>query len=253
MKTLLKHDFIHLLKTKKFIIIPAVVALTSLFSPLTAMYLPQLINSLSNIDGLIISLPEPTVMDAYAQYFSDLNETILFLIIFIAISIFIKDKTKGMFPMILSKPISRRNYLLSKFITFMVLTTISLLVGILCFSFYTYVLFEELSFIDFLISNLFQLIYFGFIVALCMFFATVNKSYVTALMSSFGVYLLLIFLSIFNIAPFKYFPNKLTTLYYQIILKEVDMDVLLISTVVTLVVTMILIISSIKLLEKQEL
>ncbi|XMB86380.1 ABC transporter permease subunit [Mycoplasmatota bacterium WC44] len=252
MKTLIKYDLIYLFKTKKFIIFPAVVGIFSLLSPIMAMYLPEIINYLLSLEGITIELSDPTVMDAYMQYLSEMNETILYVIIFFAISTFITDKTKGMQPMILSKPVSRSKYLLSKFITFILLITISLIIGILGFSLYTYVLFEELAFISFLLSNMLQLLYFVFITSICLFFATIHKTYLAALLSSFGVYIVFSIISIITVAPFKYFPTTLISIFPDVILDVAEGKTIWISVTLTLLMIVTLIYSSIKIFIKQE-
>ncbi|QVK20525.1 ABC transporter permease subunit [Mycoplasmatota bacterium] len=252
MITLIKYDLNYLLKTKKFIIISVVVGIFSLLSPIMAKYLPELLNSLMTPEGIQITIPEPTVMDAYRQYFSDMNETILFVILFFAISIFISEKTKGMLPLILSKPISRRDYIISKFITLIILITISQIIGILGFSLYTYVLFDEIAFGSFLLSNIPQLLYFVFVISICLFFATIHKSYLAALLSSFGVYFVLALLSVITVGPFKYFPVSLTKLFSQIILNVADVKDILISLAVTLVMIIGLVYGSIKIFTNQE-
>ena len=119
MKTLLKYDFLFLFKTKKFIIFPVLFGLFAMMSPLVAYYLPEILNMIPATEGISIIMPAATVESAYSQYFADMNETVLFIIIFVAISVFIKEKTTGLLTQLFSKPIQREKYILSKYFSFM--------------------------------------------------------------------------------------------------------------------------------------
>jgi len=165
---------------------------------------------------------------------------------------FIRDKTKGLYPMIFSKPIDRRKYILSKFITSIILIFVSLLVGIIGFSAYTFILFEEMAILPFLYSNLLLFVYFTFITSICLIFATVNKSYFTALLSSFAVYLITVFLSVIRIAPFKYLPVRLSSLSIEIMADVAESGPLVYSLLLSILLITILVISSIVLFNKQE-
>ena len=113
---LLKYDFIYLWRTYKFLIFPAVAVLFAFASPLTAKYINELLALLTTTTGgdPLIVLPDPVIQDSYAQYLSNLYEIFLIVCIFVSVSVFMRDKNKGLLPLVLSKPINRTNYLLSK-------------------------------------------------------------------------------------------------------------------------------------------
>ena len=94
---LLKYDFYHLRKTSKFIVFPVVIVMFAILSPITARYMNQLLDLALADSGLNIVLTNPVVLDSYIQYIGNLYETILFVVLFIGVGFFIKDKTKGYF------------------------------------------------------------------------------------------------------------------------------------------------------------
>ena len=140
MKKLLKYDFFYLFKTSKFLVIGAVFVMFSVISPLTTKYINEILSFLLNGADSPIEIPVPTIYTAYSQYISDLYEICFMVVLFVVVSIFIRDKTKGLLPLILSKPINRTKYVLSKYISVLVLILGSLLLGYLTFSYYTYFL-----------------------------------------------------------------------------------------------------------------
>lgn len=253
MRTLLKYDFLFLWKTKKIIIFPVIFGLFAMMSPLLAYYLPEIINMIPATEGISIQMPPATVGNAYSQYFADLNETVLFIVIFVAISVFIKEKTSGLLIQLFSKPVSKKRYVISKYISFMTLLFAALVVGIFCFSFYTYIIFEEMAIGTFLLANLIQFVYFAFIISVCLFFSVISKSYLMALLQSFGVYVGLIFFSIFNIVPFKYLPVALIGQSSMIMFDNVNNNILWISLSGTIVITILLVLSSVKIIKKQDI
>ena len=253
MKTLLKYDFLFLWKTKKYIIFPVIFGLFAMMSPLLAYYLPEIINMIPATEGISIQMPPATVGNAYVQYFADMNETVLFIVIFVAISVFTKEKTSGLLIQLFSKPVSKKKYILSKYISFIALLFASLLVAILCFSFYTYIIFDEMAVGAFLLANITQFSYFAFIIAVCLFFSVTSKSYLTALLQTFGVYVGLFFFSIFNVAPFKYLPVALVGQSANILFDNVNSNVLWISLSGTLIITILLVFFSVKIIRKQDI
>jgi ABC-type transport system involved in multi-copper enzyme maturation permease subunit len=75
--------------------------------------------------GINITLTDPVVLDSYLQYIGNLYETVLFVVLFVGVGFFIKDKTKGLLPLVLSKPISKTKYLISKFVSLNILILVS--------------------------------------------------------------------------------------------------------------------------------
>ena len=198
MREMLKYDFFYLKRTSKFIVFPLVIIVFSILSPLTARYLNELLDLLLGSTDIGLNFPDPTVYDSYLQYYSDLNEIVLFVILFTAVSIFIRDKTKGLMPLILSKPINRDKYYLSKFISFSVLIFGSLLIGYLVFTYYTYFLFDEVFFGVGLIMILLYFVYILFLLSITLFTSVVFKSYVGSIASAFGIYIFVSILSVFD-------------------------------------------------------
>lgn len=210
MKKLLKYDFFYLFKTSKFIVFGAIFVLFSIISPLTAKYLPEILEFIMNGEDMLIALPEPTTYTAYEQYISDLYEIIFTITIFVSVSIFIRDKSKNLLPFIFSKPINRTKYLLSKYVSFLVLMFVSMTLGYLVFTYYTYFLFNEIFFIKGVYMLLLYFMDIMFVTAVALFCTTIFRNYFPAMLLTWGIYIVSGILTLLERVPvIKHFPGKI--------------------------------------------
>jgi ABC-2 type transport system permease protein len=240
MKKLLKYELLYLRKTQKFTVFIGLFLFFSIISPLTAKYIKEIISFFLAGTDFALPIPDPTVYTAYEQYTSDLFETIFLVILFMSVSHFIHDKTKGLLPLIFSKPISRNKYLISKYLAFQILLLISLILGYLIFTYYTYALFGEVLFFRGLVMMGLYYIYLVFISAVAMLFSLIFKSYLTAILPTFGVYILFaIFSALGEYGLFQYLPGMVTNNIVAILYEIVDISQILGTLTITLALTFI--------------
>ena len=250
---LLKYDFFHLRKTSKFIVFPIVIILFAIISPLTARYMNELLELALAGSGIDMVLTETTVFDSYIQYIGNLYETILFVILFVSISFFIKDKTKGLLPLILSKPVNRVKYILSKYISLSILVLVSLLLGYFVFAYYTYFVFEEIDMIGMLLATLLFFVYVLYILSISLFTATHFKSYLAAVSVTFAIYILTSMLTFFKVSIFNYLPGVIVDSSVDILYGIEDLGDVFMNLGVTLLLTFIFIFLSIIKFNKQDI
>lgn len=254
MKQLLKYDLFYLVKTKKFVVYISIFVFFSILSPLTAKYIGQILEFLLGDSGLAIPVPEATTIAAYTQYISDLMEVCLLVALFGSMSIFIHDKSKGLIPLIFTKPINRTYYVISKYIAVQILLLVSILLGYLMFTYYTYVLFDEVFFISGLLSMLQYWLYLALLTSIAQLMATLFNSYWGASLLTLSIYLLFSILTIFgDIGFFMHLPGMVTTNIIQLLM---DLDVakdIWITSVVTVGLALIMIGSSIFITKEQDL
>jgi len=245
MKILLKYDFYYLKKTSKFIVFPIVIILFAIISPLSARYLNEFLEFTLKGTGILINFPEPTIFDSYVQYFGNLFEIYLYVIIFISVGMFINDKTKGLLPLILSKPINRTKYILSKYISISILILISIIIGYFVFDYYTYFIFDEIDMLGMFYASLLYFTYILFILSITMFASTHFKSYLTAIFFSFGMMFLTLILSIIEVSFFIYLPGVLINNALNILGNIGIFNDVIINVFVTLVISLLLLLFSI--------
>ena len=217
MKTLLKYDFIYLKRTSKFIIFPAIAIFFAVLSPLTARYMTEILEALLGAEGIGIAFPEVTVFDSYVQYIGNLYEIFLIVTVFVGVSLFMRQKNKGELPLVLSKPISRTKYLMSKYISFAILIIGTLFVSGLIFAYYTHYLFGTVDLLLTLNVSLLFFLYTLFILSIAMFTAMFFESYAGASVITFVVYIIFSILSGFNKGILDYLPGRLITRITELI------------------------------------
>ncbi len=149
-------------------------------------------------------------------------EIFLWVVIFVSVGIFVRDKTKTLIPLILTKPISRTKYLLSKYITFNVLLFVSLMIGYLVFGYYTYVLFGEVDMLGMFYGTLLYMLYILFITAIALFASALLDTYILAMFFTFGVYIIVNLFNIFNTTLFQYFPGQIINAIVDILAGTLD-------------------------------
>jgi ABC-2 type transport system permease protein len=233
----------------------ALIGIFSILSPLTARFMNEIIEALLPAgDGLSINFPNPSTLDAYFQYFNDLNEIILWVILFVGVSVFIKDKSKGHMPLVMSKPINRTSYLASKYVTYIGMLLAWLIVGYVIFTYYTYVLFDETFLINGLIALSYYAVFVMFLLSIALLMSVLFKTYMIAMIMTFLGYILF---SIFNMFSdynmFKYLPGTLNHYAIDFLVIDGRVEGAVTALLVTLGLTGILLLISSVVFKKQEL
>lgn len=253
MKTLMKYDLILLKRTSKFIVFPAIGIFFAILSPVTAKYMPEILEALLGAEGINLGLPEVTVSDSYLQYIGNLFDIFLFVTIFVGVSLFMKQKNKGELPLVLSKPIKRSNYLISKLSAFSILIISSLVASGIVFSLYTYYLFGTVDIMLVLNITLIYFVYTIFILSVSMFMAMFMKSYAGANIMTFVVYIVFSILGAFSKGVLDYLPGRVTQRSVELIRSSTEMNTMLPFTLVLVSLSTILILVSILKFKKYDI
>ncbi len=255
MKELLKYDFYYLLKTSKFIVFPVVLILIAIMSPLSAKYLNEILAVAFEGSGIVMEFGEPTVFDSYMQYFGNVYEIYLYVIIFVAVGMFIGDKTKGLLPLILSKPINRTKYIFSKFISFGLLVLVSLFIGYFVFDYYTYFLFDEVDMLGMFYTTLLYFVYIIYIISMAMFASTHSKSYILAVVITFGGMILFGLLRVLDpiIKVLEYLPGSILENIINVLTGDATMENILYNILLTLGISTVFMTLSIIRFRKQDI
>ena len=110
-----KKELLESVRTYRFVIAIAVFVLMGILSPLTALMLPRLIETMDLGDFQII-LPEPTAMDAWAQFFSNVGTMGMLVVIILFSGIMANEFSRGTLVNLLTKGLNRTTVILSKFV-----------------------------------------------------------------------------------------------------------------------------------------
>jgi ABC-2 type transport system permease protein len=172
----LKKELLQQWRTKRLIVVLAIFVLFGLTSPLIANFTPQLLSSLEGAEQFAELIPEPTAADGVDQYIKNLTQFGFILAILLGMGAVAGEKEKGTAAMILSKPMSRWAFILSKFGAQTIVYTIGFLIATLGAYYYTIVLFGSYDFGDFIVISMLLELWLLIYVAITLLGSTIGKT-----------------------------------------------------------------------------
>lgn len=246
-----KKELMGNLRTYKLLIMFLVFLLFGMLGPLTAKLMPKLLETLIT-DGITITLPEPSAFDSWAQFFKNVSQLGLFVVVILFSGMMANEYSHSTLTHVLTKGLKRSTVILSKFTASSMIWTGSYLVCFLTSYFYTKYFWPEDKILN-LSYSVFYLWVFGILLlAAITFGGVVFRNSSGCLMFTGGVVVLLYVL---NIVPKiqKYNPVALISSNMDILkVQSLPMD-LLPSLVVSLAVIVFFIASAIGLFNKKQI
>lgn len=202
------------IKTFKGIVVAVILLIFGMTSPLMAKLTPDIIK-MANI-GIEIKIPAPTYIDAYTQFFKNISQIVFIVIILVYSGSIVSETSKGTALLMLTKRLSRKAFLLSKFVSAAIVWTISYAASAALCIVYTNYLFPQES-PKHLFMALFCMWFFGIItVAISIFSSSLFNNYAIAAVGGFCLWgLMLVTSSIPKIK--KYTPSLLGTSNMQLL------------------------------------
>ncbi len=185
----LQKEFLEILNTWRIWVIPGMIVFFALASPVIAMITPTLVSTLAGSQpGVVITLPEPTAVDAYGQFLKNLNQIVLIAVVIAGAGAVSGERLSGTAALVLAKPLSRSGFVLAKLLsqqtTVMVFTAIGAAVCVAV----TAVLFGSSSIGTFLLAVLLWLVYALLLVAVMILFSAAFQSRGAAVGAGLGFY-----------------------------------------------------------------
>ncbi len=165
------------------------VAFAGLLSPIVAKVTPELLKNLPTGTGqtITIELPEPTAVDAIAQYLKNLTQTGIIVLILVAMGTVAQERERGTVVTVLSKPVSRLSFLRAKFIALTLTLAASLVLATLACWTYTVVLFGPFDAGVFFRASLLSALYLWVFLAVTFLCSTLTRSPIAAGELSIGI------------------------------------------------------------------
>jgi len=202
-------------KTSKLLILLALFVFFAILSPLTARYMNEILSLVSA--DIVISFPEPTRIDAWMQFFKNTGSLCLIVFLIMMTGTVAQEKAKGSIMLVLTKRVSRFNFLFSKFMSGVIVFTACYAASILVSGLYTQILFDGFAYAGLGMSLLLFWVMGVFFTAAAVFTSVISKTPTTAALLGFAVYA---FLSILNAIPgfAKFNPAGASTLVNEIML-----------------------------------
>jgi ABC-2 type transport system permease protein len=166
-------------------------ALFLIFGITAPLITKNLANLIPNTGQFTIILKEPTILDAASQYFNYLVQLGLVFIILLAMGSVAGERSQGVLPIVLSKPVRRRDLLASKVATNGVMIAFGLLIGTAVFYGYTVLIFEYFPATGAMLSILPAALFLWLILSITIFFSVLAPSSLAAgglaLLSTVGI------------------------------------------------------------------
>src|SRR5690554_2518719 len=119
----LKKEMLESIRTYKLFIMVIVFSLFGVMNPLAAKLTPYLIETLIP-EGNMINIPEPTALDSWAQFFKNINQMGLIVTLLIFSGILVNELSKGTLINMLTKGLSRKAVILSKYSSMVIIWTL---------------------------------------------------------------------------------------------------------------------------------
>ncbi|MCL1793309.1 MAG: ABC transporter permease [Oscillospiraceae bacterium] len=191
-----KKELAELVKTVKGVVLAAIFAVVGISSPLIAKLTPDILK-MAGIDispeqmaAMGIKYP-PSSIESYEQFFGNFNTLGLLAVVIVFAGLVANEKAKNTAAYILTKNISRTQFLLSKFASSAFFVFVSLGIAMGAQIFYTKFLFEDNLVETGNVMLFFALVflYLIFILALVLFSSVLAKNVTTATFLAFGIFM----------------------------------------------------------------
>ncbi len=247
----IKKELLEQVRTYRLWILLAVFLLFGMMSPLMAKLMPEIFSSL-DMEGVVIQVPEPTVYDAYAQFFKNFTQMGILVVLLVFGGTLSNELSKGTLVNILAKGLPRRTVLLSKYVAAVLVWTAGYALAIATDYGYTVYLFPGEGVTNLFFSLFCLWLFVCFVIALIMLSSTVAPG-------SFGGLILsavsLVIMLMLGMVPEteQYNPITLASINTALLDGTKSISGLTITISITLVLILSCLITSILIFEKKKL
>lgn len=195
----LRKELREAVRSNRLLVVAAVFLVLGIISPLTAKYTPELLKALgTGQNGVTITFPTPTVVDAIVQYLKNVAGTGIFVAILLPMGMVAREKERGTAAFVLTKPISRAAFLGAKLVALLALLGVGMLLAAIATYMYTAILFKPIDvggFIGCSLLILLSLVVYGLLTFLG---STLTRSQLAAVGIGLAAWVLI---SIIGISP----------------------------------------------------
>lgn len=246
-----KKEYVEQLRTYKWLIMLALFFVIGMMSPLLAKLMPDIFSGM-DVQGIKLTIPEATIMDAYQQFFKNMAQLGIIVLLLIFGGTISNELVKGTLINILAKGMPRSAVILSKYTAAVTLWTVGYCLSTLTDYGYTALLFKNAK-VNNLIFSLFCFWLFGcFVIALIFMSSTLTTGSFGGLILSVAVLAVLLLVSSLSKLT-KVNPITLASKNLDLLNKTQTPGDLLITVLVTCIATVGCLYVSILLFQKKNL
>ena len=187
MRAQFKKEWRELVRTWKIFILPIVFAILAVGQPVTYKLMPLILKSAGNMPaGTVIQIPIPRAGEVMASVFQQMTSLGVFIIALMAMGAIAGERNSGVAATVLSKPVSRSAYVLSKILAYGLLVTISLGAAVTLSAYYTNILIAPVDWFTVWQGFLIYLPFLLFALALTILFGAFMPSPLASAGSAIG-------------------------------------------------------------------
>lgn len=178
-------------RTKRFLVMLAVFLVIGLGSPMLIKMLPELVKQEPGGEELVKLMPPPSAAQAVGNYIEMIGTFGFFLAILLGMNAVAGEKESGTASLILSKPMPRWVFVLSKFTAQLLIYISGFLAGTVAVFYCTVVLFGPMDIVLLIKINLILLLWMLTYAGVALFSSVIGRTVVVAAGMGFGLSVLL--------------------------------------------------------------
>jgi ABC-2 type transport system permease protein len=245
-----KKELMELRRTHKLIVVTSVFLFFSILSPLTARYMSEIFEALGG--DIVISFPEPTYLDSWIQFFKNMTSICLIVYILTLSGTVAGEKAKGSILLVLSKNVSRKNFILSKTAAGALLYTVAYIPSALICEYYTSILFPDYPREKLLYALLLLWILGIFYAVFTVLISVLSRSVTIAAVICFAGYALMNIPGMFPAASL-YTPAGISTIGTELLSGALSVGDSIKTLVITIILSIVMLAASLFYFKKQEI
>lgn len=247
-----RKEMMEYIRTYKLIVIGMVFLLLGIMNPLTAKFTPELMAQFMP-EGISITLADPAEIDSWMQFFKNVPQIGLIVIVIFFHGIMAAEYAKGTLINLVTKGLRRKTVILSKFTAAVLVWTGAYLICFLASWGYTIYYFEKTAALGSLFSAVFMLWLFGvFLVAVEILGGTIWGNMYGGLLLTGAVVVVQFLLTMLPKAV-KWLPVQLITVNMPVIKGEMEYADWLPAAGVTAALTIVIIAAACRIFYKKQL
>ena len=126
----LRKELTEIVRTWRVWVIPGMLVFFGITSPIIAALTPALVQSMTaSQPGVVIRVPPPTALDAYAQFLKNLDQFVLIAIVIAGAGAISGERSSGTAILALTKPLSRGAFVVAKILSQVILLVAATVLG----------------------------------------------------------------------------------------------------------------------------
>lgn len=176
-----KKEFMEYFRSYKLLIILLVFLLLGFMNPISAKYLPQLVESFLPA-GMRMDIPEPVIADAWTQFFKNVPQIGLVVMVIMSSGVVSQELGRGTLLPVLTKGLKRKTVWLSKFTGVALLWSIGYYLAFAVTFFYSFLFWDKTTVPELGPAIFFAWLFGLLLLSMVLLGSTMSKSYAGGLL-----------------------------------------------------------------------